>query len=144
MRDFVAKAAHGVMSEKVAGRFPGKVRRVVQPRAGIDARLRSTGCQYSSPTCQDFSHFFVSRWFGGNLVSPVATEFIPWFITSNANQWNPPSPTVPRARHSRAGENPAFPRRRESSVPPPFLDSRLRGNDGFFDRLVLKKAREGT
>jgi hypothetical protein len=36
---------------------------------------------------------------------------------------------------------PSFPRRRESSIPPPFLDSRLRGNDGYFDRLVLKKAR---
>jgi hypothetical protein len=36
---------------------------------------------------------------------------------------------------------PSFPRRRESSIPPPFLDSRLRGNDGYFDRLVLKKTR---
>jgi hypothetical protein len=44
----------------------------------------------------------------------------------------------PRARHSRAGLESSIP---PPFIPPPFLDSRLRGNDGYFDRLVLKKAR---
>jgi hypothetical protein len=38
----------------------------------------------------------------------------------------------PRARHARAGGNPAFRRY--------FWHLSLRGNDGYFDRLVLKKA----
>ncbi|MDR2112891.1 MAG: hypothetical protein LBQ62_07315, partial [Candidatus Accumulibacter sp.] len=37
-------------------------------KAWPDVRLRSIGRQYSSPTCQDFSHFFVSRRLGANLV----------------------------------------------------------------------------
>jgi hypothetical protein len=55
-----------------------------------------------------------------------------------ANQARRPTvpPIPPRARHSRAGL--------ESSIPPLFLDSRwilsLRGNDGYVDRLVLKKS----
>ncbi|MDR2112332.1 MAG: hypothetical protein LBQ62_04405 [Candidatus Accumulibacter sp.] len=40
---------------------------------------------------------------------------------------------VPRARHSRAGL--------ESSISRLFWIPSLRGNDGYFDRLVLKKAR---
>jgi hypothetical protein len=31
---------------------------------------------------------------------------------------------------TRRSKYPSFPRRRESGIPPPFLDSRLRGNDG--------------
>jgi hypothetical protein len=34
---------------------------------------------------------------------------------------------------------PSFPRKRESRNGGGMLDSRLRGNDGYFDRLVLKK-----
>jgi hypothetical protein len=33
----------------------------------------------------------------------------------------------------------SFPRKRESRKGGGILDSRLRGNDGYFDRLVLKK-----
>jgi hypothetical protein len=36
---------------------------------------------------------------------------------------------------------PSFPRKRESSIPRLFWILSLRGNDGYFDRLVLKKAR---
>jgi hypothetical protein len=44
-------------------------------------------------------------------------------------------------RYGQAGKTPSFPRRRESSIPRLFWIPSLRGNDGYFDRLVLKKAR---
>jgi hypothetical protein len=46
-----------------------------------------------------------------------------------------------QAQHPTVPPCPSFPRRRESRKGGGMLDSRLRGNDGYFDRLVLKKAR---
>jgi hypothetical protein len=45
-----------------------KKKRGWRMKARPDAKLRSIGSQYSSLTYQDFSHFFVSRRFGRNLV----------------------------------------------------------------------------
>jgi hypothetical protein len=45
---------------------------------------------------------------------------------------------------TRSVSHPVIPAQAGIQNSAPFLDSRLRGNDGYFDRLDLKKARGGT
>jgi hypothetical protein len=63
----------------------------------------------------------------------LAQEGQLFLLGAFANQARPPT----------VSPCPSFPRKRESSIPPPFLDSRLRGNDGYFDRLVLNPEDRG-
>jgi hypothetical protein len=73
---------------------------------GIHTRLRSTGSQYSSLTCQDFSHFFritmvwrqlgIPRRYGiHTLVYYQQCESMESAITNR-----PPRPSFPRKRES--------------------------------------------
>jgi hypothetical protein len=82
----------------------------------IHTKLRSIGSQYSSLTCQDFSHFFRITMVWRQLGIPRRYGIHTLVYYQQCESMESAIANRPL--------RPSFPRRRESSIPPPFLDSK--------------------
>jgi hypothetical protein len=74
----------------------------------------------------------------------IALNGLPDKVLAAGYRTVPPRSSFPRRRKSRIGDQvspPVIPAQAGIQYPTPFLDSRLRGNDRYFDRIIKKKKR---